>query len=191
MPSDFDFDSVKLSPTFEAATLVEKLITTIPIRKPKSGLEFFRVRDDPEWIFKTYLLDLKDGEDEKYIVAPQLIPEVLDTGRLKPVLLYTLMTHTHKVFFLSDIPLQDADGKDNEYNRSRREAYEIAKEKWVKIQANMPLGAYEIFRARGELPDPVWPDEPGTMKDALKIAFKNKIIDSIDHPVLKQLRGEL
>ena len=191
MTLDFDFDSVKLSPSFEAATLVEKLITTIPIRKPKSGLEFFRVRDDPEWTFKTYLLDLKDGEDEKYIVVPQLIPEVLDTGRLKPVMLYTLMTHTHKVFFLSDIPLQDADGKDNEYNRSRREAYEMAKEKWVKIQANMPLGAYEIFRAKGELPDPVWPDEPKTMKEALKIAFKNKIIDSIDHPVLKQLRGEL
>jgi hypothetical protein len=191
MTLDFDFESVKLSSTFAAGIMVEKLVTTIPVRKPKSGLEFFRVRDDPEWTFSMYLLDLKEGEEEKYIVTPQLISEVMDTGKLKPVMIYTMMTHTHKVFFLSDIPLPDADGKDNEYNRSRREAYGIAKEKWVKIQANMSLGAYEIFLAKGELPEPVWPDEPKTMKDAFQIAFKNKIIDSIDHLVLKQLRGEL
>lgn len=189
--TDFDFDSVRLSPTFEAAALVEQLITVIPVRKPKSGLEFFRVRDDPEWTFNTLLLDLKEGEDEKYIVALSLIPEVLDTGKLKPVTIYTLITHTHKVFFLSDVPLPDPDGKDNDYNRSRREAYDMAKTKWIKIQADKALGAYRIFKAKGELPEPFWPEEPKTMKDALKIAFKNKIIDSIDHPILKQLRGEL
>lgn len=37
---DFDFDSVKLSPTFAAGMIVEKLITTIPIRKP-NAYEFF------------------------------------------------------------------------------------------------------------------------------------------------------
>lgn len=189
--SEFDFDSIKLSPTFAAGLMVEKLITTIPVRKPKSGLEFFRVRDDPEWTFSMHLLDLKEGEEEKYVVSPHLISEVSETGRLKPVTIYTLMTHTHKVFFLSDIPHADADGKDNGYNRSRREAYELAKTKWVKIQANMALGAYDVILAKGELPEPTWPEEPATIKDALKIAFKNKIIDSTDHPVLKQLRGEI
>jgi hypothetical protein len=30
--------------------------------------------------------------------------------------------------------------------------------KWVRITANMSLGAYEIFEATGDLPDPTWPD---------------------------------
>lgn len=186
----FDFDSIKVDPTFAASRMVDKLITTIPVRKPKSGLEFFRVRDDPEWTFPMYLLDMKEGDEEKYIVAPQLVPELDIDDLLKPVMMYTLMNHTHKVFFLSDIPLTGPDGKDNEFHRSRREAYELAKTKWVKIKANKALGAYELFLAKGMLPDPVWPKEPKTLKDALNIAFKNKIIDDVDHPVLKQLRGE-
>ncbi len=187
---DFDFDSVKLSPTFVAGMMVEKLITTIPIRKP-NAYEFFRIRDDSEWTFSLYLLDLNEGDEEKYIVAPELISDVMDIGRLKPVMIYTLITHTHKIFFLSDVPLPDQDGKDNGYNRTRRESYAIGTKKWVRIKANKALGAYEISLAKGELPEPKWPKEPKTIKDALNIAFKNKIIDSIDHPVLKQLRGEL
>ena len=31
-------------------------------------------------------------------------------------------------------------------------------EKWVRVTANMSLGAYEIFEASGDLPEPVWPD---------------------------------
>jgi len=181
---DFDFESVKLPPTFTAGTMVEKLITTIPVRKPNLN-EFFRVRDEPEWTFSMYLLDLNEGEEGKYIVAHELISKVMDIGRLRPVMIHTLITHPNKVFLLSDIPLPDQDGKDNGYHRTRREAYAIGTKKWVKIRASTALGGYDIFRAKGELPEPVWPKEPKTMRDALKIAFKDKIIDSMDHPVLK------
>ena len=187
---DFDFDSIKLSPTFAAGIRVEKLITTIPVRKPNAD-EFYRVRDDPEWTFSMYLLYLHDGEEEKYIVAKELISEVMSIGKLRPVMIHALITHTHKVFFLSDIPLPDPDGKENEYHRTRREAYAIATKKWVKIKANKPLAAYEIFTAKGKLSEPVWPQEPKTIIDTLKISFKDRVIDAIDPPVLKQLRGEL
>jgi hypothetical protein len=116
---------------------------------------------------------------------------VFSTGRLKPVTIYTGITFTGQVFFLSDIPLPDTDGKDNEYNRSRRVAYDLAETKWVKIQANKALGAYDIIEAVSKLPEPVWPEDPVTMEKALEIAFKNNYLDSNEHPVLKRLRGEL
>ena len=57
------------------------------------------------------------------------------------------------------------------------------------MSANMSLGAYQMFRATGELPDPEWPSE--SLGELLKIAFKGgKLIDAVDHPVLKRLRGE-
>jgi hypothetical protein len=51
----------------------------------------------------------------------------------------------------------------------------------------MALSAYRIVVAEGTLPDPVWPDL--TLSEILAIAFKDRIIDHADHPVLRRLRG--
>jgi hypothetical protein len=95
------------------------------------------------------------------------------------------------VFCLSDIPLPDPDGKDNSYNRSRRLAYQKGTTKWVKIQPNKALGAYEIIETKTKIAEPVWPEEPETVEKAIEIALGDKLIDSDDHPVLKRFRGEL
>ena len=55
------------------------------------------------------------------------------------------------------------------------------------MQANMALGAYEIFAAEQHLSEPEWPEL--STDELLEIAFKNKIIDRPDHLVLLQLRG--
>jgi hypothetical protein len=187
----FDINSLRLPTTFEQGIITKKLVNTIPIRKPRPGLDFFRIRPEPEWTFQTFLLDLKEGEEEKYLVHPELVSEVIVTGKLKPVTIFTGITFTGQVLFLSDIPHPDIDGKDNGYNRSRRIAYEIAKFKWIKIQTNKALGSYDIMEAVSDFPEPVWPEDPATMNITLEIAFKHNLIESYDHPVLKRLRGEL
>ncbi len=53
--------------------------------------------------------------------------------------------------------------------------------------SNRELGAYEIYEAEGNLGDPKFPDL--SMEGIIDIAFKNKIISDLDHPLLKQLRG--
>ena len=53
----------------------------------------------------------------------------------------------------------------------------------------MGLGAYEFSAASGITDEPKWPKM--LMNEILEIAFKNKIIDRLDHFVLKQLRGEV
>ena len=68
------------------------------------------------------------------------------------------------------------------------EGAEMAKDKWVRVQANMSLGAYEVWEATGELPDPKWPEQ--SLDELLRIAFKNTKIDTPDHTILRQLRGE-
>ena len=183
---EFDFDSIRLSPTFLVNLTFEKLITTIRVRKSKSDTEFFRVREGDEWTFSTVLLDTNEGEEGKYIVAPSLIPEVqkIAPGRLKPVMIYTLINRKGELF-LSEIPFPDEDGKDNEYHRSRRQAYKIGKTYWIKIRPNKNLGAYEIFRAKGDLPDPVWPNEPKTMIEALKLHLKIKLLTQLTIRYLK------
>jgi hypothetical protein len=59
--------------------------------------------------------------------------------------------------------------------------------KWVRVTASMSLGAYEIFEASGELPEPAWPEF--SFQEILKIAFRDRIVDLPDHPLLKKLKG--
>jgi hypothetical protein len=57
------------------------------------------------------------------------------------------------------------------------------------MSANMALGAYDIDLAVGAFPDPVWPSL--CFEELLKIAFKGRMINDLDHVVLRRLRGEI
>jgi hypothetical protein len=61
--------------------------------------------------------------------------------------------------------------------------------RWVRAAANTSLGAYEIFEATADLPEPVWPEE--SFKKVIEVAFRDRYIRSLDHPVIRRLRGEL
>ena len=77
--------------------------------------------------------------------------------------------------------------KHNAWHKAAETAAEIAMTRWVRLTANMSLGAYEIFEAAGNIPQPVWPELP--FPELLKIAFRDRLIDRLDHPVVLHLRG--
>ena len=43
--------------------VVKRIVNSIPVKKPKTGMEFFRIRPGSEWKFDTFLLDLS-GKSE-------------------------------------------------------------------------------------------------------------------------------
>jgi hypothetical protein len=78
-------------------------------------------------------------------------------------------------------------GKDNEYWRTAREAAEIAKTEWLRIDAG--AGSYDFYRPRVTFGDPAWPKI--SFSEILRIAFKNRLINGPDHIVMQTLRGEV
>ena len=52
----------------------------------------------------------------------------------------------------------------------------------------MAAGHYEHFEPATKLPDPEWP--PLTFTEILRVAFRDRMIDSLEHPVVRQLRGQ-
>ena len=178
-----DLESLRVSQDFVKDSGVKKLLTTIPVRKPNRQ-DFVRVHHDSSYVLDTMLLNLKE-ERETYLVAPSFreeIPQELTHTRL------ALATNRQKVLFLWQLRLPGSSGKTDAWSMSALEAYEEAKKNWVRVSANMSLGAYEIYEALGNLSDPEWPDE--SMDEIVRIAFRNSFIDSYDHPVLRRLRGE-
>jgi hypothetical protein len=105
-----------------------------------------------------------------------------------PRALFTAMNR-QGVLFLWPARLPGADGKLDSWSQSALEAADMARRGWVRVAANMALGAYDIFQATGQLGDPEWPVEP--MSDLLRVAFRDKYITTLDHPVLRKLRGEV
>ena len=106
-------------------------------------------------------------------------------GEFALATLYTTINR-QGVLSLWPVKLPAPDGKHNEWHRSAAEA-EIAMNKWLRITANMSLGAYEMFEATGDLPEPTWPDL--SFPEILKIAFRDHIIEKADHPVVQRLQG--
>ena len=80
------------------------------------------------------------------------------------------------------------EGRENTWNQSQRQVAEIAQNKWVRLQSNMSAGSYDTQVAEGEIPEPIWPTL--SFDEILNIAFPpTHIIDSLDHPALRKLRG--
>jgi hypothetical protein len=133
------------------------------------------------------VVELKE-ERETYLVAPALWPELAGESTFSPRVLHTAVNR-QGVVFLWPIRLPGPDGKLDDWNQSALEAAQRAQVRWVRVQANLSLGAYEVYEATAPLPEPKFPDLP--LMELLKIGFKGKFIDSLDHPVLKKLRGEV
>jgi hypothetical protein len=181
----FNPKRLRLSQRFAQGMDVKRALATVPVRKP-SPQEFFRVHPDEDWRLDTAVIDIK-ADREVYLVAPEIWP--LFPNECKPRTLYTTIDRRN-VLTLWPVRLPDENGRLDDWNRSAHEAAELAIEKWVRLSADMALGAYRIDVAMGTFPDPVWPSDVG-FADLLKIAFKGKMIEDLDHPVLRRLRGEI
>ena len=72
--------------------------------------------------------------------------------------------------------------------RSAREAAEMAMGQWIRLKANMDLGAYEITLAESVMAEPVWPEL--SFQEFVRIAYRDRMVTSLDHAVVKRLRGQ-
>ena len=182
----FDLSRLRLSQDFASAVGVKRLITTVPIRKPSKEW-FVRTRPDSAYWFPTTVLELKEDQ-EIYLVAPALRAELEGESTFSPRLLVVSMNR-QGVLFVWPLKLPKEDGRIDQWTRSAMTAATEAQTRWVRVTANMSLGAYEIGVSTGVASDPTWPDL--SLQEIIKIAFRDKMISDLDHPVLKRLRGEI
>lgn len=182
--SALDLDALRLPPNYGATLGVKKVMTAVPIAKPKAA-QFFRVHRDPAWTIPVFIVELKE-EREIYVVAPQVAAML---GNLvKPVLLFAAIDRSDGPFLIPVI-LPGEDGRRNPWHESRAQAIEHAKENWVRITANMSAGAYDVFEALGALPEPTWP--ACTPDELFQVAMRGRTISDDTHPVVKQLMGQV
>jgi hypothetical protein len=179
----FNLESLRLDQSF-IETSVKKLLLTVPVRRP-SNQDFIRVHPNPAYRANLAIVELRD-ERETYLLSPTIARGL--PGEFAMATIYTAVNR-QGTCFLWPVKLPQRDGRVIEWHRAAAEAAEIAMTRWVRIKANMSLGAYDVIAATGVIPDPVWPEE--TFEQLLRIAFRSYFVNSFDHPLVKRLTGAI
>jgi hypothetical protein len=161
-----------------------KLLTVVPVRKPSKEC-WFRARPNMDFRVKVRVIELKDGQRETYLVDPDLWVELEGESTFVSKLLVPILTR-QQALIIWPIRLPGSDGRIDDWNASALEAAKIAVSKWVRLSPNMPLGANDIRVGPDPQPEVVWPDY--SFEQIIDIAFRDKYISTLDHPIIRQLR---
>ncbi len=182
-PDPFDPAALRLAANYSEGLGVKRVITTIPCRKPNKT-EWFRVRPGDGWRMETTVFETEGVDRATYLVVPAL--RDLLGENLSAVLLLMCVNRSGDPF-LWRVKLPGPDGRANLWSESALRAASEAETSWCRMTANMAAGGYSLYTSASGWSDPQWPDL--TYPEVLRIAFRDRMIDSPDHPVLRELRG--
>ena len=184
-----NLEGLRLSQDHLEAVGLRKQLMTVPVRKPSKEW-FVRVHPGSDYRLETAVVELKE-EGEIYLVDKSLWPELASESTFHYKAFFTAISRPGNVPFLWPVRMPGEDGKLDSWNESATEiATSIATKEWTRCVSNRHLGAYEpqIASASYSWGEPQWPDLP--FNELLRLAFKNAFINTLDHPVLRRLRGE-
>lgn len=180
----FDLQNLRLNQSFTSTYQTQKLITTVPCRKP-SKQAFIRTRPGDDWRLETAILK-DEVNNEMYLVAQGLHTELVD--EISPYILFTSITRQGDLF-LWPVRTPNDENRASTWHESALRAAIAAESNWVRVAANMNAQLYDTHVASGNLPEPEWPDMQ--FQELIRICFHDRFIEDQNHPLLRSLRGEL
>jgi hypothetical protein len=173
-------------------TPTKKILTRVPHRKPDKSW-FVRAHPTPDYRDSFGVIELREAAGgigkELFLVTPPVCAYLAQQEACFAVKLLVTSINRQGVVFLWKTNLPRDDGRPNSWTESGLEAIQRAEKAWVRVTPNIGSGGYDLAEAAIELPEPVWPEL--TLSELLAISFKGAVIDSLDHSVLKRLRGEV
>lgn len=185
VPNPFEPAALRIDPVNDIELGAKKLIVSVSVRKP-SPQEFFRTHPGVDFRMTVAIIEVKETR-EIYLVTPRISRELAAEIRL--VELRVCMSRAGTIFIWA-VPLPSSDGRENAWHTSCRAAATTAEKLWVRMSANMSAGSYDVRVAPASLPDPIWGDIE--FSELLRLAFGNgKLIDSLEHSVIRSLQGQL
>lgn len=188
-PAGFFVDLEQFKADLTAAGLdgAEEQIATVAVRKPPAE-EYVRVHPGKDMTIALALHESRDNfASSYYIVMPKLLGTLMDLRGAFFAQLYVTVTRSGAVT-LWPVKLPTG-GAGNPWYESAIMGSHMAKTDWIRIFADAGQKQYRIMKALGEFEAPKFPEKP--LNELLEIAFKGRIIDSVDHPICRKLRGEV
>lgn len=183
--TDFAPEKLTLSQDFLELCKTKTRPTHISVEKP-SKKQFFRVH--PKWRMVCAVFEDEEasGRDRKYLVLPDVYrndPEF--AGVCRAVTLFYCIYRSGSTFLWNaNIP---NGGNGDSWHESGLDIAGIGSKDWVQMQSNMAGSCYIHTTPQAAIPDPLWPDM--TQSEVYELAFRGRVIDSSDHPVVRRYKG--
>jgi hypothetical protein len=184
IPDPYDLNNLRLAQNFNETAGAKKLLRTVPVRKPNKQ-EFIRVHPDPAFRENFAMIELKEDREIYLVANGGLVAEL--AAEIVNVTIFTAINR-QGVVFLWPVRLPNADGKDMEWHRSARDAADEGTKQWIRVVPNMSLGAYELTVGERITVEPQWPADY-SYQELIRIAFRERLITTLDHSVVRRLRG--
>jgi hypothetical protein len=182
----FDPATYRVSQTLAAAAGVTKHLTELAVTTPNKAW-WVRRHPDAKYALPAWVIDLKD-EQETYLVLPPLWPSLMGEATFKPKTFYLAVTMQGKAFLWGVRRPVDETKEPDRWMRAPLEAVRLAKDKWTRITWNENTRQHDVVTCESTA-EPQWPDL--SPRQVLELAFKDFVIKSLDHPVLRRLRGDV
>jgi hypothetical protein len=179
---NWDLGSIQVSQDFVGDLGLEGVLTGIRVGKPRPT-DWVRTHTDPDYQITAALLE--DADRELYLVDPYIYMSVRDEEpAIRVYRLITTITSNDRLT-LWPLKLLGPDDRPNTWIDTALEAARLAQKQWIRVTANQKQQCYVIKKAKRIQPDPEWPNY--SFQELLKLAFRDRRISSIDHPVLDRL----
>ncbi|MGC3991642.1 MAG: hypothetical protein QM796_18525 [Chthoniobacteraceae bacterium] len=173
---EFDLGQFRIDQSF-AENQTTKELTTCPVGKPPKN-SYFRADSRPESRAEVPIIE---HEGVYHLVAADVAKQVADPA-LSVQTLIVCVTKDGTPF------LNALKAPTNSWAISAHRAVATAKTIWIRLSSSKELGAYEVIRAASQTQEPAWPSQ--SFAELVQLAFRDRVITSLDHPVLAALRGE-
>jgi hypothetical protein len=173
----FDPVNLRLDQNFLKMAGAKKLLTTVPVRRPNKQ-DYIRVHPAEEYRMPVALIEFKE-DSEIFMVTPSMAERLV--GEWFPAMIYAAINR-QGVVFLWPVRLPGDDGKIMDWHRTAHDAANRATTSWVRVVA------YVTIEGPKNIPDPEWPDLL-PLRELLRIAFRERLVDSLLHPAVKRLQG--
>jgi hypothetical protein len=181
-PNPFDPVSYRVTSGFAGVTGTPVRFV-VPVKKPDKE-PFIRVHSGEEFQDTVGLIELRTTR-ELYLVTVNLHADLA----LEPTFclrrLLTCITAQGAVFFWP-LRLPKPDGSFDDWGRSEWDAARYCMEHWGRVGTRD--GSYQVTPAAGAALEPRW--DGRTFPELIAVAFRDKVITTWDHDVLRTLRGE-
>jgi hypothetical protein len=177
-----DLEALRLPQNYVEMANVERKFYAVKYGKPKQV--FFRIKEGEDWRMDVAILEL-EATQESYLVIGSVVEELFKD--IKPKRIYFGVDKQGNPF-LWPVSLPKSKKLDS-YSESAHRIAEVATKQWTRLVTNTDTRAHQGEHPTRDLGEPSWPDL--TFAGAIELAFKDRIISSASHEVVKTLRGEL
>ena len=182
---EIDLALIALPQDFSELVELKTETVAVPLHRPGKQTWFAPHPDAKQWITVAIIED--EGDHKANYVLDPAIAATLPQGEWAKKVLVPCMTR-QGAMFLWPIRRAPPDKKLDPWNQSALVITTSCGDQWIRVSANQEVHAYEAIKPISPLPPPIW---PGDLKAIYQKAFAGIVIRNLDHPLLKQLRGEV